>query len=109
MNLYLITLGEDRPSYNHVKSFVVPAESEHEAVYGYLTRISLWKIINGYDYDDEYGELESQMISYGMPLTESEQRSFFVRGSNTYTAEIIGTYAGTEETRRVLCANYYMG
>lgn len=108
MNLYTVVLGNERPNYNHVKSYVVGAATPEDAVYSDAVRVSLYKAVYNDTFDPEFDRpIQQAMHNLGMPLTEAEKAELRTSKTNTFEISQIGITHVTEPT--VFCANAYLG
>lgn len=108
MFLYLVKLGKERPNYNHVKSYVVAAESPEAAVFSEAVRVSLYAAVYKDDFDPEFDTtIAHAMRNLGMPLTEAEMVECRTSKTNTYGVSHIGNTHLSKPI--VICAEYCLG
>ena len=108
MFLYHVVLGDVRPNYNHVKSYVVAAATPEDAVYSDAVRIALYASVYKDAYDPEFDtSITRAMHNLGMPLSATEMAEVRTCKTNTAVVSMLGTTHVPESA--VFSAEYYLG
>lgn len=110
MNIYrLFRTSVTQRRWDRVDSYVAIAATPEEAMFSHSLRLEAFAAIKATPYDEEtHVDLELEMGTRCMPLTEAEQKNYDL-APRDWAVTFLGTAAPEFTEARLICIDYYPG
>lgn len=110
MNIYrLFRTSVTQRRWDRVDSYVAIAATPEEAMFSHSIRLEAFATIKATSYDEEtHTDLELEMGSRCMPLTEDEQKQYNLP-PHDWDVTLLGTAAPEFTEAQLICIDYHPG